>query len=156
MKRGKTVYEILRIIKNEDDSEKDADNGVHELYVNLEVPPIGNKELASLLRYIRHTIPENEDSCFSHIVNSVNACRKEGMNMKYYNSKEFYEEGVKDGMENSQNSIIRNMLTENVTPEQISQYTRISLERIHQVQKEMSQVVCKTNAYHTANKITSH
>ena len=77
-----------------------VENGVHELYINLEIPLDDGSELDHLLRYIKETTEENEDACFGHIVKSVKECREgEDEIMKYYSSHEFFEEGKKEGRE---------------------------------------------------------
>ena len=50
----------------------------------------------------KETTEENEDACFGHIVKSVKECREgEDEIMKYYSSHEFFEEGKKEGREES-------------------------------------------------------
>ena len=72
-------------------------NGVHELYINLEIPLGDDSELDHLLRYIKETTEENEDACFwTYRKRCEKKCRKEEDEiMKYYSSHEFFEEGKK-------------------------------------------------------------
>ena len=71
-----------------------VENGVHELYINLEIPLGDGSELDHLLHYIKETTEENEDACFGHIIKSVKECREgDDEIMKYYSSHEFFEEG---------------------------------------------------------------
>ena len=50
----------------------------------------------------KETTEENEDVCFGHIIKSVKECREgEDEIMKYYSSHEFFEEGKKEGREES-------------------------------------------------------
>ena len=93
-----------------------VENGVHESYINLEIPLGDGSELDHLLRYIKETTEENESVCFEHIVKSVKECREgDDEIMKYYSSHEFFEEGKKEGREEgekrTQNSIIKKMLS---------------------------------------------
>ncbi|MCH5251824.1 MAG: PD-(D/E)XK nuclease family transposase [Lachnospiraceae bacterium] len=147
LKGGKALYEIERSVKNNNNfaGSVAVANGIHELYINLEVPIKDNSELACLLRYIRHTVPENEDARFGNIVKSVNECRKGNESMKYYSSEEFFEEGMKE----QKNIIIRNMLKEHVEPELISRYTLQSVEYVREIEQEMLQSVHEQGNYQT-------
>lgn len=152
--KGKTVYQVVR---RTDDGEKiSMDNGVHELYINLEVPLSDESELAGLLRYMKQTTKENEKSYFSNIVRSVNDCRKQGkdvdiMEMKYYNSEEFYqagreagrEEGIKEGIKD----LIMNMLESDMDEQMISKVTKQPLNYIRSV-KEECMCVQEKSPYH--------
>ena len=94
---GRTVYEIFRTVRDREgtySTQYPVENGVHELYINLEIPLDDGSELDHLLRYIKETTEENEDACFGHIIKSVKECREgEDEIMKYYSSHEFFEEG---------------------------------------------------------------
>ena len=100
---GQTVYEIFRTVRDREgtySTQYPVENGVHELYINLEIPLDDGSELDHLLRYIKETTEENEDACFGHIIKSVKECREgEDEIMKYYSSHEFFEEGKKEGLE---------------------------------------------------------
>ena len=100
---GQTVYEIFRTVRDREgtySTQYPVENGVHELYINLEIPLDDGSELDHLLRYIKETTEENEDACFGHIVKSVKECREgDDEIMKYYSSHEFFEEGKKEGRE---------------------------------------------------------
>ena len=93
---GRTVYEIFRTVRDREgtySTQYPVENGVHELYINLEIPLDDGSELDHLLRYIKETTEENESVCFEHIVKSVKECREgEDEIMKYYSSHEFFEE----------------------------------------------------------------
>ena len=93
------MYEIFRTVRDREETystQYPVGNGVHELYINLEIPLGDGSELDHLLRYIKETTEENEDACFGHIVKSVKECREgEDEIMKYYSSHEFFEEGKK-------------------------------------------------------------
>ena len=52
---GQTVYEIFRTVRDREKtySTVSCGNGVHELYINLEIPLGDGSELDHLLRYIK-------------------------------------------------------------------------------------------------------
>ena len=82
---GRTIYEVFRSVREPDGqltSRYPVGNGVHEIYINLEIPLGDDSELDHLLRYIKETTTKNEDARFPHIISSVNACRKDGSHMK--------------------------------------------------------------------------
>ena len=151
---GRTIYEVFRSVREPDGqltSQYPVGNGVHEIYINLEIPLGDDSELDHLLRYIKETTTENEDARFPHIISSVNACRKDGSHMKYYSSHEFFEEGRKEGRKEGenqkQNSIIRKMLAMNQSLEFISQCTDQSVDYIRQLANEMPMTVHEDNGY---------
>lgn len=156
---GRTIYEVFRTVREADgqiNTQYPMDNGVHEIYINLEIPLGDDSELEYLLRYIKETTIENEDSRFPHIISSVNACRKEGCNMKYYNSHEFFEEGRKegreDGLREGKNSIIRKMLSMNQPLEFISQCTDKPVSYIQQIAQEEPMIVRENSDYHVSEE----
>ena len=141
---GQPVYELQRCAGEERDIS--LDNGVHEIYVNLESPPATENELAGLLRYIKETIKENERDYFSEIVKSVNSCREQGKDrdvMKYYNSEEFYQEGIEEG----KREVITNMLKEKMDEEIISRVTKRPIEYVLSVKEEMLATVHEETSY---------
>ena len=147
---GRTIYEVFRSVREPDGqltSRYSVGNGVHEIYINLEISLGDDSELDHLLRYIKETTTENEDIRFPHIISSVNACRKDGSHMKYYSSHEFFEEGRKEGENQKQNSIIRKMLSMNQSPEFISQCTEQPVEYIQQIAKEEPMLVREEPSY---------
>ena len=101
---GQTVYEIFRTVCDREgtySTQYPVENGVHELYINLEIPLGDGSELDHLLRYIKETTEENEDACFGHIIKSVKECREgEDEIMKYYSSHEF----LRNKLQNMQKS----------------------------------------------------
>ena len=144
---GRTIYEVFRTVREADgqiNTQYPMDNGVHEIYINLEIPLGDDSELEHLLRYIKETTTENEDSRFPHIISSVNACRKEGAHMKYYNSQEFFEEGKKE--------IIRKMLSMNQPLEFISQCTDKPVSYIQQIAQEEPMIVRENSDYHVSEE----
>ena len=141
---GQPVYEVHRCAGEEHDII--LDNGVHEIYVNLESPPATENELAGLLRYIKETTKENERDYFSEIVKSVNSCREQGKDrdvMKYYNSEEFYQEGIEEG----KREVITNMLKEKMDEEIISRVTKRPIEYVLSVKEEMLAMVQEETTY---------
>ena len=55
---GQTVYEIFRTVRDREETystQYPVGNGVHELYINLEIPLGDDSELDHLLRYIKET-----------------------------------------------------------------------------------------------------
>ena len=155
---GQTIYEVFRSVREPDGqltSQYSVGNGVHEIYINLEIPLGDDSELDHLLRYIKETTTKNEDARFPHIISSVNACRKDGSHMKYYSSHEFFEEGRKegreegreDGLREGKNSIIRKMLSMNQPLEFISQCTEQPVEYIQQIAKEEPMLVREESSY---------
>ena len=153
---GQPVYELQRCAGEEHDIS--LDNGVHEIYVNLESPPATESELAGLLRYIKETTKENERDYFSDIVKSVNSCREQGKDrdvMKYYNSEEFYQEGKadgfkegkSDGIEEGKREVITNMLKEKMDEEIISRVTKRPIEYVLSVKEEMFAMVQEETTY---------
>ena len=155
---GRTIYEVFRSVREPDGqltSQYPVGNGVHEIYINLEIPLGDDSELDHLFRYIKETTTENEDARFPHIISSVNACRKDGSHMKYYSSHEFFEEGRKegreegreDGLREGKNSIIRKMLSMNQPLEFISQCTEQPVEYIQQIAKEEPMLVREESSY---------
>ena len=134
-----------------------VENGVHELYINLEIPLGDGSELDHLLRYIKETTEENESVCFEHIVKSVKECREgEDEIMKYYSSHEFFEEGKKEGREEGekriQNSIIKKMLSMGQPLEFISECTDKPVEYIREIATEEPMLVREENTYGRYNK----
>lgn len=151
---GKTVYEVFRTVKDSEGNfnpQYSVENGVHELYINLEIPLDDGSELDHLLRYIKNTTTENEDNRFSHIISSVKACRKEGNRMKYYSSQEFFEEGRKEGREEGReeghNSVIRKMLSMGQSVEFISECTGRSADYIQQIAQDEPMLVREKTSY---------
>ncbi|MBO5485417.1 MAG: PD-(D/E)XK nuclease family transposase [Eubacterium sp.] len=147
---GKTVYEVFRTVKDSEGNfnpQYSVENGVHELYINLEIPLDDGSELDHLLRYIKNTTTENEDNRFPHIISSVKACRKEGNRMKYYSSQEFFEEGRKEGREEGHNSVIRKMLSMGQSVEFISQCTGRSADYIQQIAQEELMLIREKTCY---------
>ena len=151
---GRTIYEVFRTVRDTEGNLNPlfpVDNGVHELYINLEIPLGDGSELDNLLRYIKNTTKENEDMRFPHIIRSVQACRKEGNHMKYYSSHEFFEEGRKEGLKEGQreshNSIIRKMLSMNQPVEFISQCTGCPVDYIRQVAQENAVLLQEDTSY---------
>ena len=168
---GQTVYEIFRTVRDREETystQYPVGNGVHELYINLEIPLGDGSELDHLLRYIKETTEENEDACFGHIVKSVKECREgEDEIMKYYSSHEFFEEGKKEGLEEgrkegreegreegieqgekrTQNSIIKKMLSMGQPLEFISECTDKPVEYIRDIATEELMLVREENTY---------
>ena len=162
---GQTVYEIFRTVRDREETystQYPVGNGVHELYINLEIPLGDDSELDHLLRYIKETTEENEDVCFGHIIKSVKECREgEDEIMKYYSSHEFFEEGKKEGLEEgrkegreegreegieqgekrTQNSIIKKMLSMGQPLEFISECTDKPIEYIRDIATEEPMLV---------------
>ena len=137
---GQTIYEVFRSVREPDGqltSQYSVGNGVHEIYINLEIPLGDDSELDHLLRYIKETTTKNEDARFPHIISSVNACRKDGSQMKYYSS---------------QNSIIRKMLLMNQSSEFISQCTDQPVDYIRQLANEIPITVHEDNGYKVDEK----
>ena len=133
-----------------------VENGVHELYINLEIPLGDGSELDHLLHYIKETTEENEDACFGHIIKSVKECREgDDEIMKYYSSHEFFEEGKKEGREEgreegekrTQNSIIKKMLSMGQPLEFISECTDKPVEYIREIATEEPMLVREENTY---------
>ena len=129
-----------------------VENGVHELYINLEIPLGDGSELDHLLRYIKETTEENEDACFGHIIKSVKECREgDDEIMKYYSSHEFFEEGKKEGREEgekrTQNSIIKKMLSMGQPLEFISECTDKPVEYIREIATKEPMLVREENTY---------
>ena len=137
-----------------------VENGVHELYINLEIPLGDGSELDHLLHYIKETTEENEDACFRHIIKSVKECREgDDEIMKYYSSHEFFEEGKKEGLEEgreegieqgekrTQNSIIKKMLSMGQPLEFISECTDKPVEYIREIATEEPMLVREENTY---------
>ena len=61
----------------------------------------------------------------------------------YYDKKKFeeinlYSMGKEDGIEENQKAIIKNMLDDNLTDEQIIKYTKISQEELNAIKKELN------------------
>ena len=107
---------------------------------------MAENELAGLLRYIKETIKENERDYFSDIVKSVNSCREQGKDrdvMKYYNSEEFYQEGIEEGKRED----IKNMLKEKMDEEIISRVTKRPIEYVLSVKEEMFAMVQEETTY---------
>ena len=168
---GQTVYEIFRTVRDREgtySTQYPVENGVHELYINLEIPLDDGSELDHLLRYIKETTEENEDACFGHIVKSVKECREgEDEIMKYYSSHEFFEEGKKEGLEEgrkegreegreegieqgekrTQNSIIKKMLSMGQPLEFISECTDKPIEYIRDIATEEPMLVREEGTY---------
>ena len=156
---GQTVYEIFRTVRDREgtySTQYPVENGVHELYINLEIPLDDGSELDHLLRYIKETTEENEDACFGHIVKSVKECREgEDEIMKYYSSHEFFEEGKKEGREEgreegektTQNSIIKKMLSMGQPLEFISECTDKPVEYIREIATEEPMLVREEGTY---------
>ena len=161
---GQTVYEIFRTVRDREgtySTQYPVENGVHELYINLEIPLDDGSELDHLLRYIKETTEENEDACFGHIVKSVKECREgDDEIMKYYSSHEFFEEGKKEGREEgsherqktTQNSIIKKMLSMGQPLEFISECTDKPVEYIREIAIEEPMLVREENTYGRYNK----
>ena len=129
-----------------------VENGVHELYINLEIPLGDGSELDHLLHYIKETTEENEDACFGHIIKSVKECREgDDEIMKYYSSHEFFEEGKKEGREEgekrTQNSIIKKMLSMGQSLEFISECTDKPVEYIREIATKEPMLVREENTY---------
>ena len=129
-----------------------VENGVHELYINLEIPLGDGSELDHLLHYIKETTEENEDACFGHIIKSVKECREgDDEIMKYYSSHEFFEEGKKEGREEgekrTQNSIIKKMLSMGQPLEFISECTDKPVEYIREIATKEPMFVREEGAY---------
>ena len=129
-----------------------VENGVHELYINLEIPLGDGSELDHLLHYIKETTEENEDACFGHIIKSVKECREgDDEIMKYYSSHEFFEEGKKEGREEgekrTQNSIIKKMLSMGQSLEFISECTDKPVEYIREIATKELLLVREEGAY---------
>ena len=161
------MYEIFRTVRDREETystQYPVGNGVHELYINLEIPLGDDSELDHLLRYIKETTEENEDVCFGHIIKSVKECREgEDEIMKYYSSHEFFEEGKKEGLEEgrkegreegieqgekrTQNSIIKKMLSMGQPLEFISECTDKPIEYIRDIATEEPMFVREEGAY---------
>ena len=164
---GQTVYEIFRTVRDREETystQYPVGNGVHELYINLEIPLGDGSELDHLLRYIKETTEENEDVRFGHIIKSVKECREgEDEIMKYYSSHEFFEEGKKEGLEEgreegrvegieqgekrTQNSIIKKMLSMGQPLEFISECTDKPIEYIREIATEEPMLVREEGTY---------
>ena len=161
------MYEIFRTVRDREgtySTQYPVENGVHELYINLEIPLGDGSELDHLLRYIKETTEENEDACFGHIIKSVKECREgEDEIMKYYSSHEFFEEGKKEGLEEGrvegreegieqgekriQNSIIKKMLSMGQPLEFISECTDKPVEYIREIATKEPMLVREENTY---------
>ena len=161
------MYEIFRTVRDREgtySTQYPVGNGVHELYINLEIPLDDGSELDYLLRYIKETTEENESVCFEHIVKSVKECREgEDEIMKYYSSHEFFEEGKKEGRKEgkaegreegreegekrTQNSIIKKMLSMGQPLEFISECTDKPVEYIREIATEEPMLVREEGAY---------
>ena len=152
---GQTVYEIFRTVRDRKgiySTQYPVENGVHELYINLEIPLGDDSELDHLLRYIKETTEENEDACFGHIVKSVKECREgDDEIMKYYSSHEFFEEGKKE----EKNNIIKKMLSMGQSLEFISQCTGQPVDYIRQMENEEPMLVREPQSFsESSNKKT--
>ena len=145
------MYEIFRTVRDREgtySTQYPVGNGVHELYINLEIPLGDGSELDHLLRYIKETTEENEDACFGHIIKSVKECREgEDEIMKYYSSHEFFEEGKKEGEIKKQDTIIKKMLSMGQPLEFISECTDKPVEYIREIATKEPMFVREEGAY---------
>lgn len=110
LKNGKGIYIVKRIAQG---TNLVLDNGVHEFYVNLEVPA-EDEDLRALQEYFKHSERTFENKAFSNLASRVNLLK--GNRKGAENMNEFVEKLRTDGRTEEIVALIRKKMQKNWTP----------------------------------------
>ncbi len=131
------ITEVIRYIQGDN---QEADNGVHEIYVNLQYKA-EREEVNRLLDYFKDTNnpPENCRG-FENLVKRVEYLKKseEGVHFMCEWSQWERECGREEGRAEGREELICNMLRKKQTPEFISEVTDLPLSYVYEVGHELN------------------
>lgn len=127
------IYHVDRILR---DCEELLDNGVHEIYVNLQADA---KEPAQqeLLRYIRFSDRAHETPSFPHLADRVYTLKekKEGVEIMCSIIERERAEGKAEGKIESMRLVVRNMLKRGISEEEICALAECTKEFVEEMRK---------------------
>lgn len=115
LKNGKGIYIVKRIAQGTD---LVLDNGVHEFYVNLEVPA-EDEDLRALQEYFKHSERTFEKKAFSNLASRVNLFKEDQKGVESMSG--FAEELREEGRMMAIVAQIRKKYHKNYTPDQAAE-----------------------------------
>lgn len=140
LKGGKGIYVVERIARG---TELVLDNGVHEFYVNLEVPA-EDKDLRALQEYFKHSERSYESKSFPNLANRVNLLKedKKGVDSMSGFAEELRAEGREEGRAEGKTeivSMVRKKYHKNCTPAQAAEALELDEAYVEKVMKMITE-----------------
>lgn len=140
LKGGKGIYVVERIARG---TRLVLDNGVHEFYVNLEVPA-EDKDLRALQEYFKHSERNYESKSFPNLANRVNLLKedKKGVESMSGFAEELRAEGREEGRAEGKTeivSMVRKKYHKNCTPAQAAEALELDEAYVEKVMKMITE-----------------